>query len=211
MTAAAYIIGSKSLDASTTALASGDLLISGYLTRWNAVDREGEKFLKGAFQKSIGAFLAGSAPLCYGHRLHDVVGKVLSLTEDTIGVKMLARVNKQPLSSPLRWVYEAVKNGSIKGLSAGAIFERIGNAIVGADLVECTISATPVLASAGFEIVSTGEGKAMAMDFFHNGAAHGRDELVTELRELARRARLELLATQVARARLRLGALAISR
>ena len=68
----------------------------------------------------LGTSAGRNSSVCFGHRLNDVLGKVISLTEDAVGVKMVAKLNRQPESSPLRWIYEAVRKGTIKGLSVGA-------------------------------------------------------------------------------------------
>ena len=205
MIATAYTLGTKGLTAATP-LATGDLLISGYLTRWGELDREGERMVRGAFLKSIPAALARASglPLVYAHRLRDVLGTVLDLSEDAVGVKMLAKVNAQPPSSPLRWVYEALRNGSIRGLSAGAIFEKLarldGTAdIVGVDLVECSVTATPMLASTGFEVVSEGK----ALDWRPRPAA--APALAADFALLRARIAVERAALDVGRARLLLG------
>lgn len=164
-TAAGFTLGRKGLSVATP-LASGELIVSGYLTRWAELDREAERMVRGAFAKSIPAFLQGHAPFVYGHRLRDVLGTVLHLEEDDVGVKMVAKVNRQPESSPLRWVYEAIRNRTIRGLSVGAMFKKArrpdGTAdVIGADIIECSATASPVLASTGFEVVS--EGKALEL------------------------------------------------
>jgi len=119
--------------------------------------------VRGAFARAIPAFLTGHAPLLYAHASRDVLGKVLEMSEDSIGVKMVARVNRQPESSPLRWIWEALRNKTIKGLSCGAVFHREARPdgtsdIVQADIVEASVTATPQLPSTSFEIVA--EGKA---------------------------------------------------
>ena len=110
---------------------------------------------------------------------------MLSLVEDAVGVKMIARVSNQPLSSPLRWIYEAVKRGDIAGASVGAIFQRIGASITGADIVECSLTASPVLGSTSVEVVS--EGKALA--WLASGAGAGdRAAVLAAMRQVARTA-----------------------
>ncbi len=149
----------------TTPLASGELLISGYLTKWDELDREQDRMVRGSFAAAIPAFLSTHPILCLNHSVKSVIGRVLDLKEDATGVKLTAKVMKQPESSPLRWVYDAIKGRYIAGLSVGAIFTRTprgdgSNDIVGVDIVECSVASQPQLASAGFEVVS--EGKALA-------------------------------------------------
>jgi hypothetical protein len=102
------------------------------------------------------------------HRLADVLGKVLSLEEDDIGVKMTAKLMRQPEGSPLRWIYEAVRDGYMRGLSARAFWDKAPlsdgtKAIIGTGgrIVECSITAAPALSTTAFEVVS--EGKALEM------------------------------------------------
>lgn len=148
-------------------LATGELLISGYLTRWDELDREDDRMIRGSFAAAIPEFLKGRhRPFVYAHRIRDVLGTVLHLEEDHVGVKMVAKVNAQPSSSPLRWVYEAIKNRTITGLSVGARFRRRHRAdgtrdIIGVDIVEASATAQPMLKTTGFEIIS--EGKAVEM------------------------------------------------
>jgi len=120
--------------------------------------------VRGAFARAIPAFLNGHAPLLYAHASRDVLGSVLEMSEDEIGVKMVARVNRQPESSPLRWIWEALRNQTIKGLSCGAVFHREARPdgtsdIVQADIIEASVTATPQLPSTSFEVVA--EGKAI--------------------------------------------------
>ncbi len=165
MRATAFTIGTKGLDA--LALASGELLVRGYLTRWGELDREADRFMRGAFTRGIRQFMAGRhKPFVYHHSFKSVLGAVTELVEDEVGVRLTAKVNHQPQSSPLRWAYEALKNGTIRGLSAGGRFFREYKAdgtadIVGVDLIECSATATPVLASTDLEIIS--EGKALEL------------------------------------------------
>ena len=121
--------------------------------------------MRGSFTKAITEFMGRPhRPFVYHHSFKSVLGTVVALAEDRIGVKLTAKVNHQPESSPLRWVYNALKNGTIKGLSAGGKFTREFKAdgsanIIDVDLIECSATATPVLASTELNVIS--EGKAL--------------------------------------------------
>ncbi len=54
---------------------------------------------------------------------------------------MKARVDAQPVGSPLRHIYEAIKRGSHRGASVGGFFKRLGQKIVSARLSEVSITA----------------------------------------------------------------------
>lgn len=162
MAATAFTIGTKGLNTATP-LAGGELLLRGYLTRWGEIDRDEEAFVKGSVTaQAIRKFLSTHAPLVYSHRLHDVVGRVLHLEPDEVGLKMVAKIARpDALPTHLRWIREAVKDKLITGLSMGAIFRRLGNQIVNADLVEASLTASPKLTSTSLEVV--GEGKALEL------------------------------------------------
>ncbi len=81
---------------------------------------------RNSFRKAIPAFLSGSgsAPLVFHHQGDKVLGRVLELEEDNYGVKLRARVDRQEPTSPLRHLYDAIKRGTLKGLSTGGYFQR---------------------------------------------------------------------------------------
>lgn len=211
MTATAFTIGSKGLDAAIP-LASGELLVRGYLTRWSELDRESERFIRGSFTRAIKSFMRGlHRPFVYHHAIRDVLGEVLQLEEDSIGVRLLAKVNRQPESSPLRHVYEAIKNGTIKGLSAGGIFRRRpgidGHPEIHevAELVECSATPAPVLASTSLEVVA--EGKAITL---WGPECFGREGEAACRADALRRAEAELARVKLNLAALEARALARS-
>jgi hypothetical protein len=76
-----------------------------------------------------------------------------------------ARVDFQPESSPLRYIYNAVKKGSYKGLSLGGFFKRAlvkgRRMIVDADFTELSITPVAVHPKTRFAVVA---GKALTSD-----------------------------------------------
>jgi len=122
MTAGTFTAEGKAL--STTELRSGDLELRGYAVVWEGLDAQNENFLRGSFRKAIPAFLKGGAPLAFHHQGDKVLGRVLEMEEDAYGVKLRARVDKQEATSPLRHLYDAIKRGTLKGLSTGGYFSR---------------------------------------------------------------------------------------
>lgn len=159
----------KSLDGANTKtiteLDNGDLIIEGMAAVFEGVDREGENFIPGAFEKGIEAFLNGQAALCYHHNFDKCLGKVLDLKEvEGKGLYMKARVDGAVKKHPeLGTIYEQIKAGSISGLSSGGFFERVrtpeGPRIGGVDFTD--ISVTPVAVHPGtkFAVVA---GKALS-------------------------------------------------
>ena len=146
-----------------TELESGDLLVEGWVVRFDGVDRQGENFAPGALQRGIKGLLSGAAALCFHHDHSKAIGTVLGLEEVAgKGVYLRARVDRQEPGSPLRYIYEGVRKGSYKGLSVGGFFRRGlregGTKIVDCDLVEVSITPTPVHPRTGLVTV---EAKAL--------------------------------------------------
>jgi hypothetical protein len=143
-------------------LEDGDILITGIGANYD-LDREDEAFLEGAFTKGLNKFLSGAAPLCFHHRKHEVIGRVIAATPiPGRGIEVKAIVHRQPESSPLFHIYQGIKKGSINGLSVGGIFKRVmteaGPRISDVDIVEWSATATPVGKGSEFSVVA---GKAL--------------------------------------------------
>ena len=142
---------------------SGDLLIEGMAADFSGLDRQDENFIEGAFQRGIKSFIEGHASLNYHHK-HDLgIGKVLDLREvPGKGLFLRARVDYQPESSPLRYIYNAIKKGTYSGLSVGGFFKRKltadGWRIGDMDFTEISVTPVPVHPRTGFAVVA---GKAM--------------------------------------------------
>ncbi len=133
----------KALD--TTELRSGDLLLEGLAVVWDGEDFENESFARGALRETIPGFLSNQAPLLWNHR-PDLggIGRVLELEETDEGLRIKARVDAQPVGSPLRHIFEAIKRGSHRGASIGGFFKRLGQKIVSVRLSEVSITALAV-------------------------------------------------------------------
>ena len=146
----------------TTELESGDLLIQGYAAVWDGLDRQAENFAPGAFKRGIKAFLTGQSALCFHHKADHGIGRVLDLREDRKGLFLKARVDYQPESSPLRYIWQAVKRGTYQGLSVGGFFRRRltpkGMRIVDVDFTEVSVTPVPVHPGTSLAVVA---GKAL--------------------------------------------------
>jgi HK97 family phage prohead protease len=180
----------KSLNA--TVLENGDLIIVGYAAVWEGVDREDENFVEGAFQRGIKAFLEGPATLAFNHRYDHGIGRVLELREDDRGLWMRARVDYQPDSSPLRYIYNAIKRGTYRALSAGGYFKRKltpkGWRIAGVDLTEISVAPVPAHPQTHFSVAAVGA-KAL------------REAAAADLDVLAHEARLLSLEVEIEKTR----------
>lgn len=164
-----YDFGVKALDDQqvVTEMDNGDLIIEGYAAVFDGIDREGENFADGAFNRGIKAFLSGQAGLCYHHKHDKLLGKVLHLeNEEGKGLKMRARVDGAIRKHPeLGTYYEQIKNGSLSALSVGGFFKRAltaaGRKIVDMDFTEISVTPVPVHPGTNFAVVA---GKALVSD-----------------------------------------------
>lgn len=150
----------------THELADGDLLIEGWAADFSGIDRQGENFADGAFERGIKSFLKDGGALCYHHKHDHAIGKVLDLREVRgKGLWMRARVDKQEPSSPLYWIYNAIRKGTLRGLSIGGFFKRKVTAgsrrIAAMDFTEVSVTPVPVHPRTGFAVVA---GKALEDD-----------------------------------------------
>lgn len=125
----------------------GDLIIEGIAADYS-VDRQGEAFVPGCFEKAIGKFLERGGPLMYHHQHDKQLGQVLDLQSRSDGLFIKAVIPKPPESSPLLDIYNKVKRGMMKGVSVfgTAIREMTpdGVRIVDTDLQEISITPMPI-------------------------------------------------------------------
>jgi HK97 family phage prohead protease len=162
-----FLVEGKALedgkDSTVTELENGDLLIEGFAAVFEGLDRQNENFTEGAFKRGIKSFLESQASLNFHHKHDHGIGKVLDLQEEEgKGLKMKARVDFQPESSPLRYIYNAIKKGTYKGLSVGGFFKRklteAGWRIADMDFTEISVTPVPVHPGTSFAVVA---GKAL--------------------------------------------------
>jgi HK97 family phage prohead protease len=145
-------------------LEDGDLIIEGWAADFDGVDRQGENFTDGAFQRGIKAFLSGSAPLCFHHKHDQVLGQVLDLEEvEGKGLRMRARVDGAIKNHPvLGTIYSQIKRGTFRNLSVGGFFKRqltaAGYRIADMDFTEVSITGVPIHNKTSFAVVA---GKAL--------------------------------------------------
>ena len=149
---------------STRELDSGDLIIEGWAAVFDGIDRQGENFVEGAFQRGIRDFLGRQASLNFHHRHEYGIGRVLDLREvEGKGLWLRARVDFQPESSPLRFIYNGVKKGTYNALSVGGFFKRKltpnGWRIADMDFTEVSVTPVPVHSGTNFAVVA---GKALS-------------------------------------------------
>lgn len=156
--------GKSADDQVVTETEDGDLIIEGYAAVFDGVDRTNENFVEGAFQRGIKSFLTRQASLNFHHRYDMGIGKVLDLREvEGKGLWMRARVDYQPESSPLRYIYNGIKKGTYNALSVGGYFNRRltsrGWRIADMDFTEISVTPVPCHPGTNFAVVA---GKALS-------------------------------------------------
>lgn len=167
-----------------TELDDGDLIIEGYAAVFDGVDRQGENFIDGAFQRGIKSFLSGQRSLCYHHKHDKCLGQVLDLREEEgKGLKMKARVDGAIKNHPeLGTYYQQIKKGTLNALSVGGFFKRkltdLGYRIADMDFTEISVTPVPVHPGTNFAVVA---GKALkdmpgVPDAVANGGIRAEDE-----------------------------------
>lgn len=125
----------------------GDLIIEGIAADYS-IDRQGEAFVPGCFEKAIGKFLERGGPLMFHHK-HDMqLGQVLDLQSRQDGLFIKALIPKPADGSPLVDIYNKIKRGMMKGVSVfGTAVRQMtpdGPRIVDTDLQEISITPMPV-------------------------------------------------------------------
>jgi hypothetical protein len=122
---------------------SGLVKIAGYVSRFDTPDRSGDVMRRRAF---VGA--PADVPLLWQHDPGRPIGRVLSLSEDPLGLKMVAGV-----SPDCRDGVDAlalIRSGAVTGLSFGyrvkAATRRPGGGrdIARVELIECSVVTLPM-------------------------------------------------------------------
>lgn len=149
-----FTFGEKALSDSITEQDNGDLIIEGYAAVFDGLDREGETFVPGAFERGCKAFVDNQAALCFHHKKDQVLGKVLELKETAKGLWMKARVDGAIRNHPtLGTIYQQIKSGTLNGLSVGGFFGRLGNRIADVDMTEISITGVPIHTGPKFSVI----------------------------------------------------------
>jgi hypothetical protein len=88
-----FMLEGKALDGasrqpSVTEQENGDLIIEGWAASFEGLDRQGENFVPGAFQRGIKSFLEGQSALCFHHKTDHGIGTVLTSKLEAEGLWM---------------------------------------------------------------------------------------------------------------------------
>lgn len=110
-----------------------EFTIEGYGSIYTARDRDGDIVEQGAFTKYLSQLIEAGDPLpmCFNHDLDKVLGHWIEIREDSTGLYIKGRFNKDVPSAVD--VYNLVKGGSINGLSIGVLvhdFERDSEGLI---------------------------------------------------------------------------------
>ena len=117
--------------------------ISGYVSRFDSVDRGGDIVRRAAF---LGA--RADVPLLWQHDPARPIGRVLRLTEDGVGLKMVAGVS--PDCRDGEDALALMRSGAVDGLSFGYRVKSArprpggGRELLKLDLIECSVVTLPM-------------------------------------------------------------------
>lgn len=158
----------------TTALEAGDLLLRGWMMRFDETDLEGERWSSTSERlwRSLKAFVDRKGPLAFQHDPSTVgIGQVLECERvEGVGVRVKAVIGYQPPSSPWRHIYESARKGYLPRLSLSGIFKRrhtvSGPVLDDASFVELSICGSSVGRGTTWELIEqvakrAPEGKAV--------------------------------------------------
>lgn len=130
----------------------GLVTVTGYVSRFDVADRGGDIVRKAAF---LGA--KADLPLLWQHDPARPIGKVLSLTEDGRGLKMVAGIS--PDCRDGGDALALVRSGAVDGLSFGYRVKSArkrpggGRELLKLELVECSVVTLPMHQEARIEAV----------------------------------------------------------
>lgn len=123
--------------------ANGLVPVSGYVSRFDSVDRGGDVVRARAFLGS-----SADLPLLWQHDPARPIGRVLSLEEDSRGLKMVAGVS--PDCRDGLDALALLRSGAIDGLSFGYRVKQArprpggGRELLKLELVECSVVTLPM-------------------------------------------------------------------
>lgn len=92
---------------------NGNLTITGYGAVFGNVDSYGDIIERGAFSKTLSE-RAGRIAFCYQHDIWNPIGKIESITEDEVGLKLTVK-----LSAAENDIQTKIKEGILKEMSIG--------------------------------------------------------------------------------------------
>jgi len=131
----------------------GLVQVTGYVSRFDVADRSGDIVRRAAF---LGA--RADVPLLWQHDPARPIGRVLSLTEDACGLKMVAGVS--PDCRDGRDALALLRSGAVDGLSFGYRVKLArkraggGRELLKVELIECSVVTLPMHGDARIEGVS---------------------------------------------------------
>ena len=131
--------------------AEGDFFIEGYCADFER-DREGDRFLPGAFDEAVKKATQDSIPLLLEHDNRRQLGVIEELKVDDKGLWTRARVTAPPAGSHLEHDVNQIRRGMKRGLSVRGLSKVSGNKIGYIDLAEVSVTPVPMQPGALFRV-----------------------------------------------------------
>jgi len=145
----------------------GDIIIEGYAADFEK-DRQGERFLPGAFDEAVKKASEGTIPLLLEHNNNQPLGVVEQLRVDDVGLWTRARIATKAVQDAwdgAKGKVEMIRRGVMKGLSVrGHSWGRMTNdgpEIGHIDLAEISVTPVGVQPGALFGVVAKSMQKSM--------------------------------------------------
>lgn len=125
----------------------GSIIIEGYASDFD-VDRQGDAFEPGSFERGLRTYLETNPVLLYHHKADTALGQVIDARLDQKGMYVKARVDAPEPGTIVADYYRKIKTGTLRGFSVGGIFKRrmtpSGPKIFDVDLGEISVTPYPV-------------------------------------------------------------------
>ena len=130
---------------------------AGYASVFGALDRGHDIVTRGAFRRSLDERGSAGIKLLWQHDPARPIGRVVNLTEDGIGMKMVAALS--PDCRDGRDALALLRSGAVDGLSFGYRVKSArprpagGRELLKLELIECSVVTLPMHGEARIEAV----------------------------------------------------------
>jgi HK97 family phage prohead protease len=122
---------------------NGQVTIAGYVSRFDSADASGDIVRRKAFLGN-----PADVPLLWQHDLSRPIGRVVALTEDRRGLRMVARLD--PGCRDGGDALALIRSGAVDGLSFGFRAKKArnlpggGRELLSVELLECSVVTLPM-------------------------------------------------------------------
>lgn len=161
---------------------NGDhLIVRGRAADFTGLDRDGEIFEPGSFDRAVKAYMASNPVLLHHHKPDKQLGDVIDYSLSPDGLDIKAKIPKPAHDPILKEAYDKIRDGYTRGFSVGGAFFRrlgkLGHRIFDVDLQEISMTPLPVNPRT---LLSAGGAKAIAADLEWKSIEDPADPVLTK-------------------------------